>query len=209
VVVKPRWRATDGTPLHYEPGTFETCEVDDLARCHFCGFWWRSVGSHARHEHGLTADRYRDHTGLLRSQPLVAPGLSRKYAADLRRHQKTDERIQAGMQIGYELARTGELSDRASRALDAHLRPRARKEQLRRSGSQLGARRAQAHLAAREARARALGHASLEAFLWARYYREDGRIEDLMADLGTAWSTVRADLDRLGIPVRPRGRRRR
>jgi hypothetical protein len=209
VDVELRWQATDGTRLHYEPGTFETCEVDDLARCHFCGFWWRSVGGHSRHEHGLTADRYRDLTGLLRSQPLVAPGLSRKYAADLRRRQETDKRIQAGMRLGHELARAGELSDRAVLALDAHGRPRARKDQLRRGGRQLGTRRAQKFLAAREARAKALGYVSLENYLWSRYYREDGRIEDLMADLGRGWSTVRGDLDRLGIPVRPRGRRRR
>jgi hypothetical protein len=29
--------ATDGTPLAYPFGTFETDETDDLARCHFCG----------------------------------------------------------------------------------------------------------------------------------------------------------------------------
>jgi hypothetical protein len=104
-----------------------------------CRSWsLRSAWSAADGQHGLTADRYRDLTGLLRSQPLVAPGLSRKHAADLRRRQKTDKRIQAGCAADTSLPRTGELSDRASVALDTLGRPRARKDQLRRRGSQLG-----------------------------------------------------------------------
>jgi hypothetical protein len=76
-------------------------------------------------------------------------------------------------------------------------------------GSALGTRRAQAYKAARGPGRRHWGYVSLEHYLWRRYYHEDARIEDLLAELGAAWSTVRGDLDRLGVPVRPRGRRRR
>jgi hypothetical protein len=127
----------------------------------------------------------------------------------MRRRIETDDRIKRGMAKGRALARDGVVQQAAAEA-HARMQPRlARRYDRQRTGSDLGTRRAQGYLAARAARAKALGYPSLEAYLWARYYREDGRIEDLMGDLQTGWSTVRGDLDRLGIPVRPRGRRRR
>jgi hypothetical protein len=75
--MKPRWRASDGTPLHYTPGTLEVDEIDDMVRCHLCGFWWQSVGSHARHEHGLTAAASRESAVRL-AAPRRQPRRSRR-----------------------------------------------------------------------------------------------------------------------------------
>jgi hypothetical protein len=207
--MEPRWRASDGTPLHYPAGTLEVDEIDDMVRSHVCGLWFRHVGTQARFSHDLSADEYKALASLNRSTSLVAPGIQRRLASVMRSRIKTDKRIRRGMAKGRALARAGVLQEAAADAHDS-MEPRlARRHERERTGSALGTRRAQHSRAVRETRAQALGFDSLEAYLWQRYYHEDGRIEDLMADLGATWSSVRGDLDRLGIPIRPRGRRRR
>ena len=59
----------------------------------------------------------------------------------------------------------------------------------------------------REARARALGYASLDAYLRARYQDEGKPVGLLAAELGVAETTVTADMDRVGIPRRPQSER--
>ena len=68
---------TVGDPDGY--GRYGVMERQELAAlCHECGGWFASVGTHARHAHGMTADEYRAAHGLPRTQPLTSLALSRE-----------------------------------------------------------------------------------------------------------------------------------
>lgn len=58
-------------------GVLETSEDGELVRCHICGRWFRSVGSHAAMAHGVDSRTYRERYGLPRLSPLISPALSR------------------------------------------------------------------------------------------------------------------------------------
>jgi hypothetical protein len=72
----------------------------------------------------------------------------------------------------------------------------------------LGKRRAGTFRARREAKAGEFGYPDLDAYLRARYGEQGALLKELSRELGAAYTAVRADLVRAGIPVR-RGRPRR
>jgi hypothetical protein len=47
-------------------------------QCHICGHWYKSLPTHVRLAHNVTADEYRGIYGLNRTQPLCPPELSAK-----------------------------------------------------------------------------------------------------------------------------------
>jgi ROS/MUCR transcriptional regulator protein len=203
----PRFTAADGTPLHAPPGRLVADPDDDVLLCHLCGRWFTSLGRHVG-AHCLSADEYRELTGLEPRRALVARWLSRRRAEVLRERIATDPRIQGGMATGRGLARSGALQTRAQEVARQRGPRAARETTLREHGSALGRRRADAFRREREARARALGHASLDAYLRRRYVRDGAGLEDLQRELGAGYSAVRGDLRRAGIEPR-RGAPRR
>jgi hypothetical protein len=76
-----------------------------------------------------------------------------------------------------------------------------------RQGRAIGQRRAEAFRARRENRARELGYPDLAAYLYQRYAVDGALVEDLARELRAAMSAVVAEMDRAGIPRRPRGER--
>ena len=57
-------------------GKLGVLETDgERVQCHICGRWYRHLGSHAWHSHGMTADEYREEYGLNRGQILVSTEL--------------------------------------------------------------------------------------------------------------------------------------
>jgi hypothetical protein len=83
--------------------------------CHLCGQWFVSLGSHLR-RHGHTADSYRKAMGLCRSRPLVAEALSRVIATRQREAYRRSPAMRAGLAVGQQLSKTGELTLLASAA---------------------------------------------------------------------------------------------
>lgn len=63
-------------------GVLETSEDGERVRCHICGQWFRSVGSHAALTHGVDSRTYRERYGLPRLLPLTSPALSRARSED-------------------------------------------------------------------------------------------------------------------------------
>jgi hypothetical protein len=96
--VDARWRATDGTPLHYPAATVEVDEVADRVRCHLCGKFWRSLGMHAAHGHRMTALEYRELVGLHPRRSLDRPGLQKRKAAKMRERRRTGPARHRGRQ---------------------------------------------------------------------------------------------------------------
>ena len=58
--------------LVYEAGTLEVDPVDGRVRCHLCGCYFVSLGSHVYHKHKLLADDYRDLVSLNRGTALIS-----------------------------------------------------------------------------------------------------------------------------------------
>jgi hypothetical protein len=56
-------------------------------------------------------------------------------------------------------------------------------------------------------RARELGYPDLATYLYRRYALDGARVENLAGELGVALSSVVTDMDRAGVPRRPRGER--
>jgi hypothetical protein len=54
--------------LEYDPD-------EDRLLCHLCGGWFRSLASHARRAHSLSANDYRELAGLNRQTHLLSPGM--------------------------------------------------------------------------------------------------------------------------------------
>jgi hypothetical protein len=190
----------DGTVLFAPRGELPYDPVADLVECHLCGEWYRALGPHLR-RHGWTADEHRLAVGLSPRRPLPTPSVSEPHAAIARALLDRDPRVRAGLAAGVERARSGELPAVMSRAL-------ARTQLLelrRRQGRELGRRRAEAFRARRELRATELGYRDLATYLRQRYTADGARVEDLARELDVALSAVVAEMDRAGIPRRPRG----
>jgi hypothetical protein len=208
VDVEPRWRATDGTPLHYPAGTLEVDEIADRVRCHLCGRWFRSLGAHAAHGHQMSAVEYRALIGLHPRRSLDRPGLQARKAAKMRERRQTDPGVIEGAKRGEALGRSGELQ---ARALDVHYErghSLARIEQLQQHDSALGHATAARHRAHRKARPWALGSPDLEAYLRSVYATQSAKMSEIARALGASYPAIHADLDRLGIPVKHHRERR-
>jgi rubrerythrin len=80
----PAGRLADGTPYFGRLGEMAYDHEADLAQCHLCGRWLRSVGGTHTRVHGWTLASYRAAFELRENVPTCAPGVSRK----LRGHAK-------------------------------------------------------------------------------------------------------------------------
>jgi hypothetical protein len=110
-----------------------------------------------------------------------------------------------GPAAGVERARSGELPAAGTAVMSRALARAQLLELRRRQGRELGRRRAEAFRARRELRATELGYRDLATYLRQRYTADGARVEDLARELDVALSAVVAEMDRAGIPRRPRG----
>jgi len=140
-------------------------------------------------------------------RPLQVPSRSRRQAANARALAERDPRVRAGLAAGVALARSGELPAAGTAVMSRELRRLQLLELRRRQGRAIGLRRAEVFRAQREARARERGYRDLATYLHERYVVDGARVEDLARELAASLSAVVADMDRAGIPRRPRGER--
>jgi rubrerythrin len=73
----PAGRLADGTPYFGRLGEVAYDSDADLAQCHLCGRWLRSVGGTHIRSHGWTLQSYRAAFELRENVPTCAPGVSR------------------------------------------------------------------------------------------------------------------------------------
>jgi hypothetical protein len=166
-----------------------------------CSRWVRSLGAHAVYGHQITAIEYRALVGLHRRRSLDRPGLQKRKAARMRERRRTDPRVIKGVARGEALARSGKLQ---ARARDVHYKrghSLARIDQLQRDGSALGHATAARHRAHREKRAKALGYRTLEDYLRSAYVTQGAKMADIQRGLGASYAAIRADLERMGVPI--------
>jgi hypothetical protein len=162
--------------------------------CHLCGMWFRQLTAGHLRTHGLDAKTYREQMGLRRSNPLMAPELSRRRAEVMRTAMRRDPRLREAHQlvdaVGFPRRRVATEEERIAR---------------RAAGQAEGARRRAAAEQRREARARELGYASLHDLLLDRYVREGRGIRPLARELGTSQASVKRELAAAGIPLHRSG----
>jgi ROS/MUCR transcriptional regulator protein len=204
--VHPVAALEDGTALYAPLGELPYDPVEDLVQCHLCGDWHRTLGPHLR-RHGWTADEYRRAVGLSPRRPLVTPSVSSRRATIARALAERDPRVCAGLALGVERARSGALPAAGTAVMSRELARPPLFELRRRQGRAIGLRRAETFRARREARARELGYQDLARYLHTRYVLDGAQVEDLARELAAASSAVIAEMDRAGIPRRPRGER--
>jgi hypothetical protein len=97
------------------------------------------------------------------------------------------------------LAQRGELQRLARSRLAERPISVERERQLAESGAELGSTRAAAYRHRRSLRAVELGFTDLSAYYQRRYRDERRRLDEIAAELGSAQSAVRGDLQRLGL----------
>ena len=103
------WTLADGRGLHAPPGVLVRDPDTGVACCHFCGGWFRGLGSHVR-AHGLTGAQYREAVGLSKTRPLAAPDVSAAISKRQRAVYLSSPEVRARLAGGQELARTGALA---------------------------------------------------------------------------------------------------
>jgi hypothetical protein len=195
--------------MHAPVGELPYDPDEEKVQCHLCGGWFVLLGSaHLLRKHGIDADEYRRVAGLDPRQALATPEYRARRSANLR-PRLDDERVRRGMRKGFAMARSGELQAIARETAAQQPMPAARARRLVAQGRELGLGRSAAFRARREARARALGFPDLDAYYRQRYVADRARLDDLRAELGAAWSAVRADLGAAGIEVTREPPRRR
>lgn len=200
---RPVAKLEDGTPCFGRLGEFSRDEAQQRVQCHLCGAWFRALPAHLRLVHGWSAADYRLAFGLLATRPLQAKELSERQAVRWRERMGQDQRIRSGMKVGLALAR-GELNT-MGRERDVEFgRALERQRDTRRSGERVGRLRAERLRAQREGLARQLGFSDLEAMLRDGYGRGGLTVAELAERLGCAEITVTGDMERLGVPRRPR-----
>ena len=121
---RPMGWLPDGTAYFAPIGEVEYS--DDLARCHLCGDWFRSVGVHLR-AHGWRRADYRAAFGLERGQPLEGLSTQERRASALRRRRADDPKVRAGCETGRQWARSGALSRAAAEAARGRRQPEQRR----------------------------------------------------------------------------------
>jgi hypothetical protein len=193
-------RALDGTPLYALRGELPVDIDERRVQCHLCGGWYRALApTHLSRAHGLTADEYRELVGLRRRHALWAPDLIEAHSARLRARVAAEPRLRAAMAKGRALAQRGELQRQARSRLAERPMSLERERQLVESGARLGNGRAAAFRRDRERRAVELGFTDVAAYYERRYGDERRRLDEIAAELRSAESAVRGDLQRLGF----------
>lgn len=198
------YRLLDGTPVFHRIGELLVDPDDGKICCGLCGRWFRALGGHLTAAHGWSADAYREAFGLNAQRPLQAPAVSEAQAEGVRRRLQTDERLRAGMRKGLALARSGRLNQLGRQADIERGRALERRRRTVRQGERMGRLRAARFRADRDGRARGLGFADSEDMIRRRYVGGGATVAEVAAALGCAQITVIAEMDRLGIPRRPR-----
>ena len=196
---RPLGRLADGTPYYAPLGELPVDADAGLVQCHLCGNWFRQLHHPHLGRHGFTVDEYRETFGLRARHPLQAPDLSELRRRTMTRLIRTDERVQAGVQIGLELARSGRLYAMRQEASSSSA---SRLEAVRvrqATALAMGKVRTKRLAAEREQRARELGHPSLQAYLQAVHVVERRSLAEIARGLSVGVGTVARDLDRLGI----------
>jgi hypothetical protein len=193
-------RAVDGTPLYALHGELPVDVDEQRVRCHLCGRWYRALApTHLSRAHGLTAEKYRELVGLRPRHALWAPDLIEAQSARRRARFAAEPSLRAAMAKGRALAQRGELQRQARSRLAERPMSLERERQLVESGARLGGERAAAYRQRRKLRAVELGFTDLAAYYWRRYSNERRRLDEIAAELRSAESAVRGDLQRLGL----------
>lgn len=74
-MVTPIEPAADPVPKRGEPlVTAKRSVTHDAVTCMTCGFVGKSMKRHLLNKHGQTPEQYREHWGLAKDHPIVAPG---------------------------------------------------------------------------------------------------------------------------------------
>lgn len=150
-----RWRLADGTVLHAPYGELLR-DGDGRLCCHLCGRWFRALGAHLR-VHRYTAQAYREVFGLCTSVALVAEEVSARISRRQAAAYQASPLVRERLAPGQDMARSGQLQDRAREALAAP--PPRQRAAVRAAALDTGRRsRAQAREADLEARLAALGY---------------------------------------------------
>lgn len=166
----PLDRMNDGTWLHAPFGAVLVVAGGQRVVCHACGDALEAITRHHVRRHNLDLAGYRERFGLNKKTSLIAPALAEVRREEGRRRWAENARVRAGLAIGQEMARSGELNDVGVAAQPAGSRraqgrrPASRDEAApalrEHRGRQSGTARARW-----EQRAQALGFADLEAYL--------------------------------------------
>jgi predicted transcriptional regulator len=195
------WRSPTGLGLHAPPGTLVRDETG-AACCHFCGRWFRALGSHVR-VHGYSASQYRETLGLSKTRALAAPSVSARISRrQLAAYRSTPE-MRAHFAIGHELARNGTL---AAYSIAAGSQRRSETDGLMRTALAKGrlttsARRSKA----REAQLSVVGATTLTEYLQIAYAR-GASLDQLAKETRLGRKQLRDAMNQADITVRPIGR---
>ncbi|MDP8932138.1 MAG: hypothetical protein M3O70_27110 [Actinomycetota bacterium] len=114
---EPIGQLADGTAFYAPIGKRIYDPKRDRVQCHLCGRWFKVVaGRHLARHPGWTRNRYYETFGLVGQVGLVRPATSRRLRQVASQRLESDDRIRRGLKLGWQMARSGELSRRASRA---------------------------------------------------------------------------------------------
>jgi hypothetical protein len=194
------WALPDGTGLHAPYGQLVSEDGTGRVCCHLCGRWFVSLGGHLR-RHGHTADSYRTAMGLCRSRPLVAEALSHPIAVRQRAAYQRSPAMRAGLAVGQQLSKTGELTVLASAAHPTSPPPEL--VRLRRAALDAGrATRSAQRQRALVDRLRELGFPDLASYL--RHAVETGTsLRSVAKATRLGWGRLRRELQAAGITGAP------
>lgn len=113
---QPVGRLIDGTAFYVPMGERIYDPKRDRIQCHLCGRWLKAVaGRHLAAHPGWTRKRYYETFGLVGSIGLVRPATSHRIREVTRERAENDARVRRGLDQGRQMARSGELSQRAAR----------------------------------------------------------------------------------------------
>ena len=196
---RPLGRLADGTPYYAPLGELPVDDEAGVVQCHLCGGWFRQLHHAHLGRHDFTVDEYRETFGLRARHPLQAPDLSELRRRTMTRLIRTDERVQAGVQVGLELARSGRLYAMRQQASSSSARRLEAVRVRQATARAMGEVRTKRLVAEREQRAQELGHPSLQAYLQEMHVVQRRALAEIARELGVGVGTVARDLDRLGI----------
>jgi hypothetical protein len=195
------WRLADGRGLHAPPAVLVRDLVTGAACCHFCGRWFRALGSHVR-AHGLTGAQYREAIGLSKTRSLAAHDVSAAISQRQKARYLSSPEVRDSFLTGQNMARSGALSEH-SVVVTKRLRPEPEAAR-RRALDQGRATTALRHKAESEAHLRALGFSCLADYLRAAYAAGDS-LERLGRTTRLGRVQLRDALTGAGVEIRPSG----
>jgi hypothetical protein len=195
------WQLADGRGLHAPPGGLvQDPETGELC-CHFCGRWFRALGSHVR-AHGLAAAEYRELVGLGKRRPLTSPSVSSAISTRQKRRYTLSPELRNSFTIGQKLARSGEL---AALAVPANRQRRAETEVVQRDALDRGrSTNSLRREMRRQKRLAQLGYASIDGYLQDAY-AAGASLEILAKFTGLGRAPLRQAMLDAGIVIRPSG----